>query len=212
MCSVHLVNCCVVNLYQGTANHKDPKTMYCDPIGNSLWSLCVKFRIIQERTRGEKTCSLIFQSGKNYCSDKRTVESILILWNQYYQQMDFLFNLWANSHLSNWSWMYFPNRLLFSLRTVFAFPNASRMGFESRILCSILFTLAISSFLCGKGENVIYLGISLCHGVTKRKIAARHRKMSPTWKKASYLEFVKSVMKCISFRVVHVCKNNKASK
>lgn len=120
--------------------------------------------------------------------------------------MDFLFNLWANSHLSNWSWMYFPNRLLFSLRTVFAFPNASRMGFESRILCSILFTLAISSFLCGKGENVIYLGISLCHGVTKRKIAARHRKMSPTWKKASYLEFVKSVMKCISFRVVHVCK------
>ena len=126
--------------------------------------------------------------------------------------MDFLFNLWANSHLSNWSWMYFPNRLLFSLRTVFAFPNASRMGFESRILCSILFTLAISSFLCGKGENVIYLGISLCHGVTKRKIAARHRKMSPTWKKASYLEFVKSVMKCISFRVVHVCKNNKACK
>ena len=50
-------------------------------------------------------------------------------------------------HLSNWSLMYFPNRLLFLLRTVWAFPNASRIGLESRILCSILLTLAASSVL-----------------------------------------------------------------
>lgn len=43
--------------------------------------------------------------------------------------------------------MYFPNRLLFSLRTVDAFPNASRIGLESSILCSILFKLVASSVL-----------------------------------------------------------------
>ena len=52
-----------------------------------------------------------------------------------------------NPHRSNWSWMYFPKRLLFMLRTVWAFPNASRIGLESSILCSILFKLAASSGL-----------------------------------------------------------------
>lgn len=36
------------------------------------------------------------------------------------------------------TWMYFPNRLELSLRTVLALPNASRMGLDSRTCCSIV--------------------------------------------------------------------------
>ena len=38
----------------------------------------------------------------------------------------------------NSSWMYLPNRLELSLRTVRALPKASRMGFDLRTLFSIV--------------------------------------------------------------------------
>lgn len=36
------------------------------------------------------------------------------------------------------AWMYFPNRLELSFRTVRAFPKASRIGLDSRTCCSIV--------------------------------------------------------------------------